>query len=377
MYNEIKHFAENGDLMTISPNIKDKNNFYYVSLENVLEAIKRGEIREFSDNPFTKIDLRSIIEKIRNEKDYDLQNELKVKNLPVFYHGGLLNGKIEILSNIIFIDIDDYDYSKYDYIIETLKSFPQVYTIFSTPRNKYRLKVGIKHNLKEPDLFSDLYKDITNKLETTFQEYNLKVDSSCSNPNKPIFFSYDPDIYINYDFEVYNFKKPQKELKVEKAVKEIDLAEKETKVIDENEYWVHSEILNNGKTKYYTSKGYFSTGNIDKAIFDIYRFNYWQIEPFGKFEKGNRSNWIYKTSQELFQYILDYNIVVSLYNNFNLNQIEKLDETELLQVLDNSYNAFKNKKIYNELGCRRNYAITKVAQRKKDENIDKKKGYRQ
>ena len=50
--NEIKELAENGELLTISPNIKDKNNLYYLSLENVLESIKRGEIKEYSDNPF-------------------------------------------------------------------------------------------------------------------------------------------------------------------------------------------------------------------------------------------------------------------------------------------------------------------------------------
>ncbi len=40
---EIKELAENGDLMTISPNIKDKNNFYYLSLENVFIMYPRIE----------------------------------------------------------------------------------------------------------------------------------------------------------------------------------------------------------------------------------------------------------------------------------------------------------------------------------------------
>lgn len=369
---EIKELAENGDLMTISPNIKDKNNFYYLSLENVLESIKRGSIRDFSDNPFTIIEIKPIIDEIRNEKDHNKQNELKIKNLPVFYHGGLLNGKVEILSNTIFIDIDNYDYSKYDYIIETLKSFPQVYTIFSTPSNKYRLKVGIKHNLKDPKLFTDLYKDISEKLNDYFSCYNLKVDSLCCNPDKPIFFSYDPEIWINYDFEEYEFTK--KEIIIEKAVKEIDLRDKETKVIDENDYWVYSEKLGNGKTKFNTSKGYFSTGNIDKAIFDSFRFNYWNNDVFGRFEEGNRGNWIYKVSRELFQYIDDYDKVVELLENFNSNQINRLDDTEIESVCNNSFKAYKNKSTYNELGCRRNYAITKVAGFKRNENINKRKG---
>ena len=370
---KIKELAENGELITISKNIKDKTNIIYKSLDYVLESIKRGTIKELSDNnPFEELDYRKFIDEIRNEKDHNRQNELKVHNLPVFYQGGILNGKVEIMSNTIFIDIDDYDFSKYNELLEILKSWNQVYTIFSTPSNKYRLKVGIKHNLKDPEKYNELYKDISKKLESAFMDYNLKVDTSCSNPNKPIFFSYDPEIYINYDFEEYKFNK-------DLVVKEINMTEpKQTKEInlynDDSEYWVYIEEGNGELTKYNTSKGYFSTRNIDKAIFDIFRFNYWNDEPFGKFEEGNRGNWIYKTSQELFQYIEDFEIVVGLYKGYNSTQINRLDNDEIERVLNNSYKAFQNKTIYNKLGCRRNYAITKVAKIKRDENINKRKG---
>lgn len=367
---EIRELAENGDLMTVSANIKDKNTFYYLSLEKVLESIKRGEIKEYSDNPFSKIEIKPIIEEIRNEKDHDKQNELKVKNLPVFYSGGVLNGKVEILSNTIFIDIDEYDYRYYDYILNELNNMPFVFTIFSTPSNKYRLKVGIKHNLKDPELFSELYKELANYMNNYFSGYNLKVDSSCSNPNKPIFFSYDPEIWINYDFEEYEFTK--KETIIEKAVKEIDLRDNETKVIDENDYWVYSEKLENGKTKFNTSKGYFSTGNIGKAIFDSFRFHYWNNDVFGRFEEGNRGNWIYKVSLELFQYVDSFDEAVEILENFNSNQINRLDDTEIERVCKNALVAFKRKENYNEFGCRKNYAITKTAKFKRSEKIERR-----
>ena len=157
-------------------------------------------------------------------------------------------------------------------------------------------------------------------------------------------------------------------------MKEIDLRNKETKVIDENDYWVYSEKIEKRKTKFNTSKGYFSTGNIDKAIFDSFRFNYWNNDDFGRFEEGNRGNWVYKVSRELFQYIDDYDKVVELLENFNSNQINRLDDTEIESVCNNSFKAYKNKSTYNELGCRRNYAITKVAGFKRNENINKRKG---
>lgn len=371
--NKIKELADNGELITISRNIKDKTNIIYKSLDYVLESIKRGTIKELSENnPFEEMDYRNFIDEIRNEKDHNRQNELKVQNLPVFYQGGLLDGKVEIMSNTIFIDIDDYDFSKYDDIIEILKSWNQVYTIFSTPSNKFRIKVGIKHNLKDPEQYKELYKDIADKLENAFIDCNLKVDTSCSNINKPIFFSYDPEIYINYNFEEYEFTKKDiviNEIKMSEPIKEINLYNN-----DDSEYWVYIEKGNGDLVKYNTSKGYFSTRNIDKAIFDIFRFNYWNDEPFGKFEEGNRGNWIYKTSQELFQYIDDFDIVVGLYKDYNNKQINGLDETEIERVLNNSYKAFQNKTIYNKLGCRRNYAITKVAKIKKNENLLKKKG---
>lgn len=370
---KIKELADNGELITISRNIKDKTNIIYKSLDYVLESIQKGTIRELSENnPFEEMDYRNFIDEIRNEKDHNRQNELKVQNLPVFYQGGLLDGKVEIMSNTIFIDIDDYDFSKYDDIIEILKSWNQVYTIFSTPSNKFRIKVGIKHNLKDPEQYKELYKDIADKLENAFIDCNLKVDTSCSNINKPIFFSYDPEIYINYNFEEYEFTKKDiviNEIKMSEPIKEINLYNN-----DDSEYWVYIEKGNGDLVKYNTSKGYFSTRNIDKAIFDIFRFNYWNDEPFGKFEEGNRGNWIYKTSQELFQYIEDFEIVVGLYKDYNSKQINGLDETEIERVLNNSYKAFQNKTIYNKLGCRRNYAITKVAKIKKNENLLKKKG---
>ena len=369
---KIKELADNGELITISRNIKDKTNIIYKSLDYVLESIKRGTIKELSENnPFEEMNYRKFIDEIRNEKDHNRQNEMKVHNLPVFYQGGLLDGKVEIISNTIFIDIDNYDFSKYDDIIEILKSWNQVYTIFSTPSNKFRIKVGIKHNLKDPEQYKELYKDIADKLENAFIDCNLKVDTSCSNINKPIFFSYDPEIYINYNFEEYEFTKKDiviNEIKMSEPTKEINLYN------DDSENWVYIEKGNGDLVKYNTSKGYFSTRNIDKAIFDIFRFNYWNDEPFGKFEEGNRGNWIYKTSQELFQYIEDFEIVVGLYKDYNSKQINGLDETEIERVLNNSYKAFQNKTIYNKLGCRRNYAITKVAKIKKNENLLKRKG---
>ena len=225
--------------------------------------------------------------------------------------------------------------------------------------------------MKDPEQYKELYKDIADKLENAFIDCNLKVDTSCSNINKPIFFSYDPEIYINYNFEEYEFTKKDiviNEIKMSEPTKEINLYN------DDSENWVYIEKGNGDLVKYNTSKGYFSTRNIDKAIFDIFRFNYWNDEPFGKFEEGNRGNWIYKTSQELFQYIEDFEIVVGLYKGYNSTQINRLDNDEIERVLNNSYKAFQNKTIYNKLGCRRNYAITKVAKIKRDENINKRKG---
>lgn len=371
---ELKFYAETKELITFSNSIYDKVNLKYISIYELFDIIKCG-ITKPIENPFDIVDFRKSIEEIRKEKDYEKQNELKLKNLPVFYSGGVINDgnglKMGILSNTIFIDIDDYDFSHYEDIIEDLKGFPQVRCIFSTPRRKERIKVGILHNLEDENLFSSLYKDVSTKLNETFKEYKLKCDTSCSNSIKPIFFSYDSNIYINPEPETYYFVKEKKETisrNIETKEKETNNNEKDFNSDDNKE--IISIDLKDGFTKYYTKNGYFKTKDIDKAIFDNFKYHYWNSEPFGKYEIGNRNNWVFKTSLELYKYIPDENKIFELYSNLK----EPLDINELSGILSRTKQLFLGGNNYDNntyLGNMRNYAISKVAKWKKEENISK------
>lgn len=166
---------------TIYKNIYDIDNPHKISLETCLERIKNGKSRKE-------------IERLRAEKNEDLQDEIK-KNLPSVIFTGLFTARrddaIQIHSNFIVLD--------FDYIAnvaefkQSLCENPFSYAVWVSPRgNGLKCLIRVANGKRHKEHFA--------ALEQEFPQ----VDKSGKNISRVCFESYDPEIYINKDAKVFN-----------------------------------------------------------------------------------------------------------------------------------------------------------------------------
>lgn len=167
--------------------LKSKDVPYIIPLWKSLERIKIGKSKE-------------LVQEVRNAKTKEEADNIK-KNLPCILFGGEFKerNKKGLInhSGLMVIDFDKYesDDKMYDHLHE-LKKNPFIITLFISPSGK-----GIKGVVRIPlaDQFTHekYFKAFGNEFNYDyFDKSNCNVDRVC-------FESYDPDIYINYDADVY------------------------------------------------------------------------------------------------------------------------------------------------------------------------------
>lgn len=144
-----------------------------------------------------------IIDQLKSIKDPDEQKTFKESRLPSFTiscqcktwrkeeniisHSGLLNIDIDGDQNL---HIEDWEEMR-DRICDTL---PTIVSCFLSARgNGLSFVVKIK-----PDRHRDTYSSIGFDLQKNF---NIYIDPSCKNPTRLRFVSYDPNAYVNFDFD--------------------------------------------------------------------------------------------------------------------------------------------------------------------------------
>lgn len=181
--------------VTIFKTFRDVDKPSYTNLRAVLEGIKNGAKKE-------------LIEKIRSEKDDAVISKLKLE-LPCVLYAGEFRIPIEkertdgtyylsfrndeslsIHSKYIPFDIDDIDdIPKYK---EDAKKDPFIYALWTSPSGK-----GLHGLIKIAD---------GNKHEehyTALLKRYPVFDPTARNPSRVLFFSYDPEIYINENSKVF------------------------------------------------------------------------------------------------------------------------------------------------------------------------------
>ena len=162
---------------------------YYVSLEKVINRIKNGDSIE-------------LINKIRSSKNKTEIDTLK-KSLPcVLFNGTFSERNSNSLikhSGLMIVDFDKYpsDNEMFSHF-ELLKQNNHFILLFISPSG-----TGIKGVVK---VSNELDKITHPKIFTQFQDdFNFDYwDKSNSNVDRVCFESYDPNIYVNFDAEIYN-----------------------------------------------------------------------------------------------------------------------------------------------------------------------------
>ncbi|MHA1678862.1 MAG: BT4734/BF3469 family protein, partial [Promethearchaeota archaeon] len=148
----------------------------------------------------SSIELKELIEKIRQIDDKKERNELK-KKLPAVTFAGLFSYRkkehLQEASGIAVIDLDIkniQDKDKIKEIKDDIKRFPFVLFMFQSPSG------GLKIGCRIPKVNSDKeYKLYYLALSKEFDKYSdyLDNDSNTKDIDRLCFLSYDPDLYLN------------------------------------------------------------------------------------------------------------------------------------------------------------------------------------
>lgn len=169
--------------------LKSKDVPYDVPLEKVIERIRVGKSKD-------------VIEKIRTSTDKKEIESLK-KKLPCILFSGIFkernsNSLVEH-SGLMVVDFDKYPNDKIMFEhLELLKQNNHFLLLFISPSGN-----GIKGVLR---VSNELDKETHPKVFKAFQkDFNLDYfDIVNSNIDRVCFESYDPDIYINYEAEIFD-----------------------------------------------------------------------------------------------------------------------------------------------------------------------------
>jgi len=158
--------------------------------------------------------IRNIITTIRNlPKDrFNVRSKSLKTTLPAVTFCGTFkanrsaeNGWIS-KTGLICLDIDKVlgDVERYK---EDIANDPHTLAVFKSPSGN-GLKVLIKSQYDNSNQFKALY----NSLESYYSlKHFVRTDSNCSDYNRLCFLSYDPDIYVNWDAEEYEYEFTEEE----------------------------------------------------------------------------------------------------------------------------------------------------------------------
>jgi hypothetical protein len=162
---------------------------FHVPLERVIERIKNGN----------SIDL---IKKIRDCKTKKETDPIKKKLPCILFNGTFSERNSNSLVNhsgLMIVDFDEYPNDEVMFShLELLKENKHFILLFISPSGK-----GIKGVVK---VSTELDKTTHPKIFTQFQDdFNFDYwDKSNSNVDRVCYESYDPEIYINFEAEIYN-----------------------------------------------------------------------------------------------------------------------------------------------------------------------------
>jgi hypothetical protein len=207
--------------VTLFKNVHSTETAYFRPVEMVLARIKDGNSQ-------------GLVESIRESEEKSERNEYK-KQLPAICFSGKFNTRADNAmaehSGLICLDFDDFE-SNDDMLAykEELRDDPFVYSVFISPSGN-----GLKVLVKIP---ADK-ENHRNYFRALQENYDVpQFDKSCKNESRVCYESYDPDIYINPDSELWEemVKEEVREIEAVKIDQTIHITE-EQEIIDRLMIW--------------------------------------------------------------------------------------------------------------------------------------------
>ena len=208
-------------MITIFRNIKETSAPFFRDIDFVFDRIKNGKYKD-------------LIGQIRTESDKTKRNELK-KNLPAICFSGTFNRRADDAiiehSGLICLDFDGYDTTEQMLIDkDSMRNDKYVMAVFISPSGN-----GLKTIVKIPaDPIN--HKKYFDALEKHFDSKYFDVTSK--NISRVCYESYDADVYINKDSELWNtmIEEEPKPLERKKIISTVPVTN-ENKIVDRLMKW--------------------------------------------------------------------------------------------------------------------------------------------
>ncbi|MFR9541758.1 MAG: BT4734/BF3469 family protein [Rikenellaceae bacterium] len=201
-------------IMTYNPRIDMSNDCTPITLDEVIDAIKRGCLPIHGST--TTETVKDVKLKIDTTTDSAIKSKLK-NSLPVFVAAGEFNHRnADGLGKYSHYMIADLDYKTPEAMKtraedwEIFKSRPYVRVMFTSPTGG--IKLIIYHNNDNKRLHKQLFGQVAAAINSD------KWDTSGKDVARACFFSYDPDLYENPDCEMFNFS-PMEEVEFNSSTK--------------------------------------------------------------------------------------------------------------------------------------------------------------
>ena len=183
----MKYFSIRDSEVTICEELKNTKNVKKVSLNDVIEIIKNSDQKI--------IDLQT---KFRDTKD----NKYKLK-LPSFITSGVFSERkaagFESASGLMILDFDKFpDSETLQFEKNKLIDYPFVVAVFTSPSGKgLKAIIRIKY-WKDQSAYKRIFMQVKEYFNSEY------FDDKTSDITRLAFFSYDPDVYINWKAEVFD-----------------------------------------------------------------------------------------------------------------------------------------------------------------------------
>ena len=182
-------------MITICARISTPNNLKDVEINEVLAMIQNGVCYNQ--------DLREVTAFIQSQSDHDVQNQLKLQNLPVALFNGTFSYKnsagLKEYSNFTAMDFDGFaseqDLQNAGY---RLCITPCVYSVFRTPSGR-GLKAIVMHDNDNPEYHEELYLQLLSKFNTP------ATDTSVGDIARGNYLCFDPNLWLNSNCVPYHF----------------------------------------------------------------------------------------------------------------------------------------------------------------------------
>ncbi|MAN26594.1 MULTISPECIES: BT4734/BF3469 family protein [Mesonia] len=190
--------------------------FQNIYTKSIVQSNLLDELNDIKEGKY-----QNLIEKCRfftNKKDYDSYKTLKIKLPIVTFCGTFKNGRklenLDSYNNIMILDIDHINSSNINVLKNQLIKDKYIYSVWLSPSNEgLKALVRIDSSPKE-------HKSSFNSLKKYFKtEYNIELDNSGSDITRLCFVSWDKDLYLNTNSEIYDDKLIEEEIEASKSKK--------------------------------------------------------------------------------------------------------------------------------------------------------------